>query len=169
MSTTTTQEKSSIAQADVHILLEQLKSAAEQPRVHLFNFFEDLRHQIDIGCQSAMSKTNQGRMLDHQETLIAKVNEFERLCFADMPEQTRGKDWQLTLGQIEVDLKRPDISESELNSINRRLSSDDLLQIEKVLFQDRCMFFVKADINKWGAYSDEGTKCKKALWVHAFL
>jgi len=123
-----------------------------QPQHFFQNFHKTAESQIQI-------------FGNHHPFFLAPTLE----CFADMPEQTQGKDWQLTLGQIEVDLKRPDISESELNSINRRLSSDDLLQIEKVLFQDKSMFFVKADINKWGAYSDEGTKCKKALWVHAFL
>ena len=55
-------------------------------------------------------------------------------------------DFQVKIEQTESILNGPVDSQAEIDRV-RGLLSNELLKVEKVLFQDKCMFFVKADDN----------------------
>ena len=129
--------------AEVQSLLENLKSAVNQPRLYVFQFFEDLKNDIDIQSCKTLNETNKERVYEHQAKLINKVQEFESLCLEQINEES-ACDVQVTIEQIEADLNGA--AEAELDRINGLLSNE-LLKIEKVLFQDKCMLFVKAGEN----------------------
>ncbi len=57
-------------------------------------------------------------------------------------------DFQVTIEQTESYLNGPVVSQAELDRFNRLLSNE-LLKVEKVLFQDKCIFFVKAGENDY--------------------
>jgi len=138
-----------MSSAKVHSLLNQLKSAVDQPRIYLFEFFEDLRNQIDIACKIAMDESNKETMLEQQALLIERVKEFESACFENLAvakdnREDRGRELRSTLGNIEGELQRASISEAELERMER-LISDQLLQIGEKLFQNKSMLFVGAD------------------------
>jgi len=44
----------------------------------------------------------------------------------------------VTIKQIEADLNGPEITHAELDKVNG-LQSNEILKVEKVLFQDRCI------------------------------
>ena len=141
--------------ANVNSLLKRAEFAVEQPRLYVFQFFEDLRNQIDIGCQVALDESNQELMLKQQAKLIEKVQRVESYCLertAEAVKEDRDGEMHLILGQIEADLRKEDISVGELERMERVLS-DKILQIENALFQSRTMIFVKAITNK--KYEDE--------------
>ncbi len=85
-------------------------------------------------------------MLEYQALLMDKMKQVESLCLGELNEiveEDGASDLQLILGQIGCDLKRSDISEVKLDRI-KGLLSDELMQVEKVLFQNKCMLVVKA-------------------------
>ena len=109
-------------------------------------FFEDLKTEINIQCYKTLSKTNQARIFVHQARLIDKVTEFESICLelqSETVNEDMDSDFQATVEQIKAVLKRPDVSMDELNKANGLLS-DKLLKIEKVIFQNKSLLFVKA-------------------------
>jgi len=132
--------------ANVQILYKRVELAVEQPRLYVFQFFEDLRNQIDIVYQMALDDSNEEMMLEQQAELREKVKEVESYCMERIVEavkEDRDGEMRLTFGQIEADLKREDILKGELERMEGVLL-DEMLQIEKELFQNRTMLFVKA-------------------------
>jgi len=123
-------------------LLEQFKTAVNQPRLYIYQFFEDMRNDIDIQSCKTLNETNKERIYVNQAKVIVKVQEFESLCLEQVNVGS-ASDFQEIIEQTESILKGPVVSQAELDKVNRLLSNE-LLKIEKVLFQDKCMFFVKA-------------------------
>ncbi len=95
--------------AETHNLLAQFKSAINHPSLNVYQFFEDMRNDIDI------QSYNKELINEHQAKLIIKVQQFERIC----------------------------VCFPDLDRVNWLLSNE-LLKVETVLFQDKCMFFLKA-------------------------
>ncbi len=124
-------------------LLEQFKSAVNQPRLYIYQFFEDIKNDIDIQSCKTLNETNKERIYENQAKLIVKVQEFESLCLEQVNVGS-ASDFQEIIEQTESILKGPVVSQAELDRVNGLLSNE-LLKIEKVLFQNKCMFFVKAD------------------------
>jgi len=86
-----------------------------------------------------LNETNKERIYEQQAKLISKVQEFESLCL----EQVSGdsaNDFQVILEEIESKLNGPDVSKAELDRVMAILSNE-LLKVEKVLFQDKCFSF----------------------------
>ncbi len=103
--------------ANVQILYKRVELAVEQPRLYVFQFFEDLRNQIDIVYQMALDDSNEEMMLEQQAELREKVKEVESYCMERIVEavkEDRDGEMRLTFGQIEADLKREDILKGEL-------------------------------------------------------
>ena len=123
-------------------LLEQLKSAVNQPRLYVYQFFEDMRSDIDIQSCKILDETNKERIYEHQAKIIAKVQEFERLCLEKVNVDS-ASDFQVKIEQTESVLNGPVVSQAELDRV-KGLLSNELLKVEKALFQNKCMFFVKA-------------------------
>ncbi len=123
-------------------LLEQFKTAVNQPRLYIYQFFEDMRNDIDIQSCKTLNETNKERIYVNQAKVIVKVQEFESLCLEQVNVGS-ASDFQEIIEQTGSILKGPVVSQAELDKVNRLLSNE-LLKIEKVLFQDKCMFFVKA-------------------------
>jgi hypothetical protein len=129
--------------AEAQNLLEQFKSAVNQPRLYVYQFFEDMKNDIDIqSCKTLNKETNKERIYEHQAKLIVKVQEFESLCLEKFKIDS-DSDFQMIIEQTESILKGPLVSQAELDIVHGLLSNE-ILKIEKVLFQDKCMFFVKA-------------------------
>jgi len=128
--------------AEVLNLLEKFKLAVNQPRLFVNQFFEDIRNEIDIQSSKTLNDSNKERIYEHQAKLIAKVQEFENLCLEQVNVDSVN-DFQVSIEQTESILNGPVVSNAELDRV-KGLLSNELLKIEKVLFQDKCMFFVKA-------------------------
>ncbi len=128
--------------AEVLNLLEQFKSAVNQPRLYIYQFFEDMKNDIDIQSCKTLNETNKERIYENQAKLIVKVQEFESLCLEKVKIDS-DSDFQTEFEQTESILKGPLVSQAELDRVNKLLSNE-LIRIEKVLFQDKCMFFVNA-------------------------
>jgi len=128
--------------AEAQNLLEQLKSVVNQPRLYVYQFFEDMRNNIDIQSCIALNETNKEQIYGHQAKLIDKVQEFESLCLQKINEDS-ASDFQVTIKQTESYLNGSVVSQAELDRV-KSLLSNELLKVEKVLFQNKCMFFVKA-------------------------
>ena len=123
-------------------LLEQLKSAVNQPRLYVYQFFEDMRNDIDIQSCIALNETNKEQIHEHQAKLIDKVQEFESLCLQKINADS-ASDFQMTIEQTESYLNGPVVAQAELDRF-KELLSNELLKVEKALFQNECIFFVKA-------------------------
>jgi hypothetical protein len=123
-------------------LLEQFKSAVNQPRVYIYQFFEDMRNDIDIQSCKTLNETNKEQIYEHQAKLIDKVQEYESLCLEQV-NVLSASDFQVTIEQTESYLNGSVVSQAELDRV-KGLLSNELLKVEKVLFQNKCMFFVKA-------------------------
>jgi hypothetical protein len=128
--------------AETQILLEKFRSAVNQPRLYVYQFFEDLRNDIDVQSCKTLNETNKERIYEQQAELISKVQEFESLCLEHVNVDS-AIDFQGILEQTESKLNGPVVSQVELEAVNELLSNE-LLKLEKVLFQNKCMFFLKA-------------------------
>ena len=128
--------------AEAQNLLEQLKSAVNQPRLYVYQFFEDMRNDIDIQSCKTLNETNKEKIYEYQAKLIDKVQEFESLCLQKINADS-ASDFQMTIEQTESYLNGPVVAQAELDRF-KELLSNELLKVEKVLFQNKCMFFVKA-------------------------
>jgi len=64
----------------VQNLLEKFKSAVIQPRLYVYQFFEDIRNHIDIQSCKTLNETNKERIYEHQAKLIDEFQKFESLC-----------------------------------------------------------------------------------------
>ncbi len=137
-------EKTSLGKkkAETQNLLEQFKSAINHPSLYVYQFFEYMRNDIDIQSCKTLNDNNKELIYEHQAKLIIKVQEFERICLEQV-NLNNASDFQLTIEQTESNLNGAFASQAELDRINWLLSNE-LLKVEKVLFQDKCMFFVKA-------------------------
>ena len=62
--------------AEAQNLLEQFKSAVNQPRLFVYQFFEDMRNDIDIQSCKILNEANKERICEYQAKLIEKVQEF---------------------------------------------------------------------------------------------
>ncbi len=131
--------------AEAKNLLEQLKSAVNQPRLYIYQFFEDMRNDIDIQSCTTLNETNKERIYEHQTKLITQVQEFESLCLEQVYVDNVS-NFQVAIEQTESYLKGPVVSEAEIDRVKRLLSSE-LINVEKILFHNKCMFFVKAGDN----------------------
>jgi len=131
--------------AEAQNLLELFKSAVNQPRLFVYQFFEDMRNDIDIQSCKILNEANKERICEYQAKLIEKVQEFESLCLEQVNIDT-ASDFQVKIEQTESILNGPVDSQAEIDRV-RGLLSNELLKVEKVLFKDKCMFFVKADDN----------------------
>jgi hypothetical protein len=128
--------------AEAQNLLEQLKSAVNQPRLYVYQFFEDMRNDIDIQSCIALNETNKEQIHEYQAKLIDKVQEFESLCLQKINADS-ASDFQMTIEQTESYLNGQVVAQAELDRF-KELLSNELLKVEKALFQNKCMFFVKA-------------------------
>ena len=137
-------EKSSLQEkkTEAEKLLEKFRSVVNQPRLYVYQFFEDMRNDIDIQFCKALNETNKEQMYEHQAKLISEVQQFESLCLEHVNVDS-ASDFQGILEQTESKLNGPVVSQAELDTV-KELLSNELLKIEKVLFQDKCMFFLKA-------------------------
>ena len=86
--------------AEAQNLLEQLKSAVNQPRLYVYQFFEDMRNDIDIQSCKTLNETNKEKIYEYQAKLIDKVQEFESLCLQKINEDS-ASDFQVTIKQTE--------------------------------------------------------------------
>ena len=135
-----------MSQANVQSLLKKLKTAVEQPRLHLYYFFELLKNEIDIQCQKTLDESNERRILQQQVVLIDKVKQFEDYCMSELAEavnEENARNFQVTIEQVEKDLNKKDFTEVELDRVNELLL-DKLVQTEKVLFRSKSILFIKA-------------------------
>ncbi len=140
------EEKSvAISLKDVHSRFDKFKLAAEQPRLYVHHFFENLKNEIDIHCYKRLDETNKEQILKQQACLIDEVDKFSIDCLEELSKTMNVKDNEFAtfIEQIESDLKMPDISADELQRVYEVLT-DQLMQIESVLFQNKSMHFVKA-------------------------
>jgi len=137
-------EESSVEEkkAEAQNLLEQLKSAVNQPRLYVYQFFEDMRNDIDIQSCKTLNDTNKKQIHEYQAKLIDKVQEFESLCLEKINVDS-DSDFQVTIEQTESYLNGLVVAQTELDRF-KELLSNELLKVEKALFQNKCMFFVKA-------------------------
>jgi len=131
--------------AEAKNLLEQLKSAVNQPRLYIYQFFEDMRNDIDIQSCKTLNETNKERIYEHQTKLIIQVQEFESLCLEQV-NVDNVNEFQVTIKQTESYLNGLVVFEAELDRL-KRLLSNELIKVEKILFQNKSMFFVKAGDN----------------------
>ena len=127
-------------------LLKQFKTAIEEPKLYIFQFFECLKNEIDIECQTKLNDSNQEQVLEQQEYIIDKVNEIERFCLEEQNlTKTYNKDlsrnYKSNIDQIEANLNNSDIKQDELDKINEFLT-DELFIIEKGLFQNKSILFI---------------------------
>ncbi len=154
-----------MSHADVQNLMKQLKTAKEQPRLYIYQYFEDLKNEIDIQCYKTLNETNKERMVEDQVMLIEKVEEFKSVCIKELSEsvnEERASDFKLRFVQIQDDMKRPDVSEDELERMKGFLM-DELLETETNLFLNQSMFFVKAGENECEGIASRGAKSITSL------
>jgi hypothetical protein len=128
--------------AEAQKLLAKIRSAVNQPRLYVYQFFEDMRNDIDVQSYTILNETNMERIYERQAKLIDKVQEFESLCLEQVNLDI-ATDFQVTIEQAESNLNRPVVSQAELDRVIGHLSNV-LFNVEKVLFQDKCVLFVKA-------------------------
>jgi len=123
-------------------LLKQLELAVKQPRLYISQYFDDLKNQIDIKCCQFLDETNRERVYEHQSKLIGKVNEFESLCLKHYNEDVIDR-FHMEIQNTDDEIKnKSDFSAVELDQIEKLLSTK-LLNIDKALFQNKCMFFIQ--------------------------
>lgn len=124
--------------------LESLKLALNQPRLYVNNSLNELINEIDIQSQMALEneEANKIEILNHQEQMINRIRDFKEICFSNLLDNPLPKEnLQANIDMIENDLKCVD-KNAKLEEISK-IISDNLLNILKVIFQNKSIFFIK--------------------------
>lgn len=122
----------------LEIIMSELKAATSSPRVYLVNYFDDIRSQIDIDCQTYLNNEfeKMEQAIRHQDQMINQVDLFQKECLAN-------------LGTIPFDLKRLNDLEDRFNSVDIG-DKESVLKIEKdiycALFEIKKLLFLKKGI-----------------------
>lgn len=69
--------------------LNELKAIAQNPRIYLVNYFDEIRNQIDVECQAFLSRSDLASdvydmAIQQQEELIGEVFLFQRRCLENL-------------------------------------------------------------------------------------
>lgn len=70
-------------------VLDELKAIVQNPRVYLVNYFDEIRNQIDVECQTFLNRPNlsigvQDLAIQQQEELISQVDLFQTKCLTNL-------------------------------------------------------------------------------------
>lgn len=144
ISLNSTQNKfhSSLEMNKLEAILEELKSTVNSPKVYLVNYFDEIRNQIDIDCETYLSRhglENQARALVQQQEIIGEVDLFLKQCLSNL----------VNIDDTDSKLKELDLCLKSLDWSNK----DDVFAVEKnihcalnnrkrVLFKNRGIIFV---------------------------
>jgi len=109
-------------------LLKDLKLAVDSPKRYLVTYFDELKNQIDLECQSYLGKDKSAdedkeKAIFQQLNMIQEVNFFEQKCLKNV-------------GQIELPTKE------QINGIKKEKELYITLhQVQKQLFMNQGMVF----------------------------
>lgn len=123
----------------------ELKSAVNSPKVHLVNYFDEIRNQIDIDCETYLSRhglANQTRALVQQQELISEVDLFLRQCLSNVA----SLDEDLSkLDELELSLKSLDLTDKDAVLAVEKNIYCALNNRKRLLFRNRGIIFVNID------------------------
>lgn len=119
--------------------LEDLKSIFEIPRLHISNYFTDLRAEIDL----AFIKDNNDQNCELWNEMIEIVNKHEKECLKKITKNKFSEqstvDFMQKIDLIETNIK---------NQIETKaLIEDEKFKIEKMLFLNQTLIFL--DVNNY--------------------
>jgi len=140
-----------VEKTEIRSLLEDFKLAVNRPMLYVNKYFEDLRNQIDIEFCKTLNEINnelveqqvKEKIYENQAVLIEKVNDFESFCLIQINEDS-AIEFQVIIDQIENNLNGQEISQDELGKIYGLLSNE-VEKVQKILFQNKSMFFLKSN------------------------
>lgn len=142
--------------------LEELESVFEMPKLHLSNFFNDLRAEIDyaVAKQGSIKTTAElkSKLDENYFKMINLVDQYEQNCQKQLPRnkfsQQVSIDTQKTLDQIRQNiefLKQQDLKETAENTeydysdvimfIEDNIY-DEIFKLEKIMFLNKTMIFL---------------------------
>lgn len=122
-------------------VLSELKSAVNSPKVYLTTYFEDIRNQIDVGCQIYLNRrdlatTAKEQAIQQQQEMINEVDLFEKQCLSNL--QKIPRDFR-DLEELESRLEnRNSLKKLEKDIYSRLHETKKLIFMNKgILYFDR--------------------------------
>ncbi len=128
-------------------LLHELRSAVNSPKLYLVKYFDDIRNQIDICCESylqARDLTVRAKeiALQKQQEMISAVDLFEKECLINLETNTGGL---VGLDELECSLKSLDPSNKEKVLQVEKSVYCQLYERKKFLFMNKGIIFFDMD------------------------
>ncbi len=117
---------------------KELLSLVENPRIYIANHFDEIRSQIDIGCQTYLNRhdlqaRDKERAVQHQQGFINEVNLLQKKCLTNQEKNLL--DQSLGLNALSQSLKC--LSEKDLYC--------RLYNTKKLLFLNKAVIFLSSD------------------------
>lgn len=117
-------------------VLGELKTIVQNPKIYLVNYFDEIRNQIDVECQTYLNRPNlsiavQDLAIQQQGELISQVDLFQTKCLTN-------------LDTIPYDLTEFEDLENRFNIKDEELEYDiygALYNRKKLLFKNKGLIF----------------------------
>lgn len=138
--------------------LNDLKLANQNPKVYLCNYFTEFRNKIDLECQVFFKKEanleskRSSQALERQDSIINRVNVFEKACLNNIPENQLNSDLSAklvaTISSVDSKLENVDtLKEDGLYEIFELILNASIL-VQTELFKNRGIIFVNTITNR---------------------
>lgn len=133
---------------ELETMLSELESAVNSPKLYIVNYFDDVRNQIDIRCQTYLNKDDltaevREKAMEQQGQMISEVDLLQKQCLSNFE--------TISLEELE---QRLDILKVERSDASVRLVEKDLyfalFRRQKLMFRNqRVVFFAIEQYKKF--------------------
>ena len=131
--------------------LEELKNVFSLPRLHLSNYFADLRSEVDMAFvkkdQNETDTLLKTQIKTNWIQMIDKINEFEQECLVKHKSYSFSKEVAFRISQFIETFES--IRMNSCQQINETLIREmiyaETVYLEKILFLNRLMLFLHRD------------------------
>lgn len=131
--------------------LEALRYLNNYPNLYLYDYFSDLRRQVDLAAAMKLLKAENIPLIDNYMNIIDKINSFEdectkRLVNDEFSDEIKASSLRI-IESIEYEFKTTDNLQDIKDSIY-----DEAYKLKKILFSNQTIEFIQKDdclIKNW--------------------
>ena len=131
--------------------LEALRYLNNYPNLYLYDYFSDLRRQVDLAAAMKLLKAENIPLIDNYMNIIDKINSFENECTKrlvndEFSDEIKASSLRI-IESIEYEFKTTDNLQDIKDSIY-----DEAYKLKRILFSNQTIEFIQKDdclIKNW--------------------
>lgn len=149
--------------------LEALRYLNNYPNLYLYDYFSDLRRQVDLAAAMKLLKAENIPLIDNYMNIIDKINSFEdectkRLVNDEFSDEIKASSLRI-IESIEYEFKTTDNLQDIKDSIY-----DEAYKLKKILFSNQTIEFIQKDdclIKNWFSEMNMDISVGKLLIINS--